>query len=187
MAIWSLFLAEIVGSFDKYAEEKEIILKFNSLKKEIITNFDADKLGKIMNNLLSNAFKFTGKGGKIAVNLSLIFDSQDGEQNNDSSENRMIEITVKDSGIGIAETNFEKIFNRFFQVDDGIKQTGTGIGLALTKELVKLHKGAISVQSKPGKGSKFTIHLPYVEMVNEQAVKIPNHENQTRTNRISIY
>lgn len=178
------FLADIVGSFDKYAEEKEIILKFNSLKKEIITNFDADKLGKIMNNLLSNAFKFTGKGGKITVNLSLIFESQEGEQSSDSTENRMIEITVKDSGIGISESNLEKIFNRFFQVDDGIKQTGTGIGLALTKELVKLHNGAISVQSKPGKGSKFTIHLPYEEMVNEQAVKMANHENQPEQTEI---
>ena len=160
------FLSEIVGSFDKYAEEKEINLKFNSLKKEIITNFDADKVGKIMNNLLSNAFKFTGKGGKISVNLSLVFDSDESDQVSDSSEKRMIEITVKDTGIGIAESNLEKIFIRFFQVDDSAKQTGTGIGLALTKELVKLHNGSISVQSKPGKGSKFIIHLPYDEVIN---------------------
>jgi len=157
------FLAGIVGSFDKYAEEKEIELKFNSLKKEIITTFDADKLGKIMNNLLSNAFKFTGKGGKISVNLALVFDSDDNDPVGDSSDTRLIEITVKDSGIGIAESNLEKIFNRFFQVDDGARQTGTGIGLALTRELVKLHKGHISVQSKPGKGSKFTVQLPYEE------------------------
>jgi len=170
------FLAEIVGSFDKYAEEKEIKLKFNSLKKEIITNFDSDKLGKIMNNLLSNAFKFTGKGGNISVNLSLVFESDESEQNGDSSEKRVIEITVKDSGIGIAETNLEKIFTRFFQVDDSAKQTGTGIGLALTKELVKLHNGDISVQSKPGKGSKFTIHLPYEEITNHTIVKITHEE-----------
>ncbi|MCX6236077.1 MAG: ATP-binding protein [Bacteroidia bacterium] len=171
------FLAEIVGSFDKYAEEKEIKLKFNSLKKEIITNFDADKLGKIINNLLSNAFKFTGKGGKISVNLSLVFESDESESVGDSSEKRLIEITVKDTGIGIADTNLEKIFIRFFQVDDGAKQTGTGIGLALTKELVKLHKGSISVQSKPGKGSKFTIHLPYDEVSSNQPVETLNAEN----------
>jgi len=172
------FLAEIVGSFDKYAEEKEINLKFNSLKKEIITNFDADKLGKIMNNLLSNAFKFTGKGGKISVNLSLVFDSDESDQIGDPLEKRMIEITVKDTGIGIAESNLEKIFVRFFQVDDGAKQTGTGIGLALTKELVKLHKGSISVQSKPDKGSKFTIHLPYEEVLKPQFVENSNSENK---------
>jgi len=178
------FLAEIVGSFNKYAEEKEINLKFNSLKKEIITNFDADKLGKIMNNLLSNAFKFTGKGGKISVNLSLVFDSDEGEQTGDSPEKRIIEITVKDTGIGIAETNLEKIFVRFFQVDDSAKQTGTGIGLALTKELVKLHKGHISVQSKEGKGSKFTIHLPYDEVSNHQLAEIVNTEDQNEPSGI---
>jgi len=178
------FLAEIVGSFDKYAEEKEINLKFNSLKKEIITNFDADKLGKIMNNLLSNAFKFTGKGGKISVNLSLVFDSDESEPISDSLEKRMIEITVKDTGIGIAETNLEKIFVRFFQVDDSAKQTGTGIGLALTKELVKLHKGSISVQSKPGKGSKFTIHLPYEEVLKPQLAENSNAENKNEQSGI---
>jgi len=172
------FLAEIVGSFDKYAQEKEINLKFNSLKKEIITNFDADKLGKIMNNLLSNAFKFTGRGGKISVNLSLVFATDEGEQAGDSPEKRIIEITVKDMGIGIAETNLEKIFVRFFQVDENAKQTGTGIGLALTKELVKLHKGSISVQSKEGKGSKFTIHLPYDELNNHPLAETANAEDQ---------
>jgi len=165
------FLAGIVSSFDKYAEEKEIELKFNSLKKEIITNFDSDKLGKIMNNLLSNAFKFTGKGGKISVNLALVFDSDDNDPVGESTDKRMIEITVKDTGIGITESNMGKIFTRFFQVDDSAKQTGTGIGLALTKELVKLHNGNISVQSKPGKGSKFTIHLPY-EDISNQAVAV---------------
>ncbi len=178
------FMAEIVGSFGKYAEEKEINLKFNSLKKEIITNFDADKLGKIMNNLLSNAFKFTGKGGKISVNLSLVFNSDESESVNYSSEKRIIEITVKDTGIGIAETNLEKIFIRFFQVDDSAKQTGTGIGLALTKELVKLHNGSISVQSNPGKGSKFTIHLPYDEVVNNQLAEIINTEKQNEPSGI---
>ena len=158
------YISEIVNSFGKYAEEKEIELKFNTLKKEIITSFDADKVAKIMNNLLSNAFKFTGKGGKIAVNLSLVFDSDETEQMGDSAEKRIVEITVKDTGIGISESNLEKIFTRFFQVDEHGKQSGTGIGLALTKELVKLHNGKIFVVSKSGKGSKFTVQLPFKEM-----------------------
>jgi len=173
------FLSGIVGSFDNYAQEKEIELKFNSLKKEIITNFDDDKLGKIMNNLLSNAFKFTGKGGKISVNLALVFDSDDNDLGGESADRRIIEITVKDTGIGIAETNMEKIFTRFFQVDEGAKQTGTGIGLALTKELVKLHNGSIMVQSKPGKGSKFTIHLPYEELVAPENIPLSQTDSQT--------
>ena len=155
------YISGIVGSFGKLAEEKEIELKFNSLKKEIVTNFDEDKVAKIMNNLLSNAFKFTSKGGKITVNMSLIFDTEDQEGGNESAEKRMVEITVKDTGIGISESNLEKIFNRFFQVDQFSSQTGTGIGLALTKELVKLHNGKIFVSSKQGKSSKFTVQLPY--------------------------
>jgi ligand-binding sensor domain-containing protein/signal transduction histidine kinase/DNA-binding response OmpR family regulator len=176
------FLAGIVGSFDKYAEEKEIDLKFNSLKKDIITNFDADKLGKIMNNLLSNAFKFTPKGGKISVNLALVFDSDEHDQLGDSLDKRMIEISVKDTGIGISDSNQQKIFTRFFQIDNGSQQSGTGIGLALTKELVKLHNGNISVQSKAGKGTKFTIHLPYEEVSASElnlSVKIESQDNQS--------
>ncbi|HWR99656.1 MAG TPA: two-component regulator propeller domain-containing protein, partial [Prolixibacteraceae bacterium] len=142
------FISGIVDSFAKFAEEKEIGLRFNSLKKEIVTSFDEDKIAKIMNNLLSNAFKFTAKGGKIVVNISLVFDTEDHEAANESSEKRMVEITVKDTGIGIAESNIEKIFNRFFQVDQFSAQTGTGIGLALTRELVKLHNGKIYVTSK---------------------------------------
>ncbi|MCE1197863.1 MAG: ATP-binding protein, partial [Marinilabiliales bacterium] len=158
------YLSGIVASFEKMAEEKEIELKFNSLKKEIVTQFDEDKIAKIMNNLLSNAFKFTAKGGKITVNVSLVFDTEEKEGTDGLSEKRIIEITVKDTGIGIAASNLEKIFNRFFQVDQFSSQTGTGIGLALTKELVKLHNGKIFVASKPGKSSKFTVQLPYEEL-----------------------
>jgi len=158
------FVAGIVDSFRKFAEEKEIELKFNSLKKEIVTNFDEDKIGKIMNNLLSNAFKFTARGGKVVVNISLVFDNEDAENQTEQSEKRMIEITVKDTGIGISESNLEKIFNRFFQVDQESAQTGTGIGLALTKELVKLHNGKIFVTSKQGKSSKFTVQLPFDDL-----------------------
>ena len=173
------YISGIVGSFGKFAEEKEIELKFISLKKEIITNFDADKVAKIMNNLLSNAFKFTGKGGKISVNLSLVFDSDENEPVGDSPDKRMIEITVKDNGIGISESNLGKIFSRFFQVGEGGMQAGTGIGLSLTKELVKLHNGKIFVVSKPGKGSKFTVQLPYDELpLPESTVVIPSSEEK---------
>lgn len=165
------FLEGIVRSFDDFAREKEITLKFNSLKKEIVTGFDADKLAKIMNNLLSNAFKFTGKGGKITVNVSLVFDSDENEPVGESADRQMVEISVKDTGVGISESNLERIFSRFFQVE-GNTQSGTGIGLALTRELVKLHKGKIFVVSKPGRGSKFTVQLPFEDVASrELAVK----------------
>ncbi len=177
------YVAGITDSFQKYAQDKSIELKFNSIKKEIITSFDADKLGKILNNLLSNAFKFTQEGGKISVNVALIFDHE--EENNESSNRRLIEITVKDNGIGIEERFLEKIFSRFFQVDDGKNTAGTGIGLALTRELVTLHKGKISVQSKPGKGSRFIVILPYVESAGSDVIPEMRQEEEPQSNIVS--
>ena len=155
------FVSEIVHSFDSYAEEKEIQLRFNTLKKRLMARFDADKIEKILNNLLSNAFKFTGKGGKITINLSLVFDSGEEDPSNENQDREYIEITVRDTGQGISQRNVTKIFNRFFQAGEQAVQTGTGIGLAFVKELVELHKGKIFVESKPGKGSKFIVRIPY--------------------------
>ena len=155
------FVRDIAASFLKFAEEKEIDLKIHTVKNEIVANFDDDKVAKIINNLLLNAFKFTGKGGKIAINISLVFDTEGVDTLNTSPAKRMIEISVKDTGIGISETYHEKIFNPFFQIDENLTQPGTGIGLALTKELVLIHNGKIFVGSKPGEGSKFTVQLPY--------------------------
>jgi len=177
------YISGIVDSFGTLAGEKEIDLKFNSLKKAIITNFDADKVAKIMNNLLSNAFKFTEKGGKISVNLSLIFDEDENETGVETPEKRVVEISVKDSGIGISESNLEKIFTRFFQVGQEGNQTGTGIGLALTKELVKLHKGKIFVWSKPGKGSKFTVQIPYDDVLYSEQSRQTQSSNTNLINK----
>lgn len=174
------FLSGLTVAFTKLALEKGIDLKFNSLKRELVTNFDHDKLSKIVNNLLSNAIKFTGNGGKVSVNLALVFDPDE------MSERRLIEITVKDTGVGIEEKNIDKIFTRFFQVDDGKNQTGTGIGLALTRELVKLHQGNITVQSKPGKGSKFTVLLPYENVpVTESVLAAEDSSKVKEVNKIA--
>ena len=161
------FVAGIVQSFDAYAEERGIQLKFNTLKKKLIARFDADKIEKILNNLLSNAFKFTDKGGKIAVNLSLVFDTNEEELSNENPDREFIEITVRDNGQGISQTNASKVFNRFFQANEKEVQTGTGIGLSFVKELVKLHRGKIFVVSKPGKGSTFTFRIPYEKEIHE--------------------
>ena len=163
------FVYGVVHSFDSYAEEKGIQLKFNTLKKRLLARFDADKIEKILNNLLSNAFKFTSKGGKISVNLSLVFDSGEDDISNDNVDKEYIEISVRDTGQGISQSNTSKVFNRFFQANEQIVQTGTGIGLAFVKELVSLHKGKIFVESKPGKGSKFTFRIPY-ESEQENAI-----------------
>jgi DNA-binding response OmpR family regulator len=112
-----------------------------------------------MTNLLSNAFKFTPEGGKITV---IIKPSSFPPLVKGELKGGSVEIKVRDSGIGISEEELPKLFDRFYQVDSSQtrEHEGTGIGLALTKELVELHKGKISVNSKPGEGTEFIIELP---------------------------
>ncbi len=105
--------------------------------------FDRDKVEKILNNLLSNAIKFTPQGGSVKVSLK-----------SEGNDNQFIRISVTDNGIGIPKEQLSKIFDRFYQVDNRLSKEyeGTGIGLSLTKELVELHKGKISVESHEGQG-----------------------------------
>jgi signal transduction histidine kinase/ligand-binding sensor domain-containing protein/DNA-binding response OmpR family regulator len=166
------FIKGIKEQFDHLAREKEIDYNFNSLADKVLCRFDPDKIEKIISNLLSNAFKFTDKGGKISINLSMVFDSGDNKSFNPETDAGNIEISVKDTGRGISPSNLDKIFNRFFQTGEKTDLPGTGIGLALVKELVKLHNGNIYVSSKPGQGSKFTVRLPLIESlsgVNEKS------------------
>jgi ligand-binding sensor domain-containing protein/signal transduction histidine kinase/DNA-binding response OmpR family regulator len=158
------FTRNIVNSFNDLALEKQVKLRFNTLKKQLFTSFDPDKIEKVLNNLLSNAFKFTEANGVVSVNLSLIFDSDDNDFSAMEKEKQFVEIVVKDTGRGIPSGNLNKIFQRFFQSDDKAKDSGTGIGLALVKELVAIHNGNIFVASKPEKGTKFTVRIPYIQV-----------------------
>jgi signal transduction histidine kinase/ligand-binding sensor domain-containing protein/DNA-binding response OmpR family regulator len=153
-------VSDVVGSFEEYAKEKQITLKFHTLKKRLIALYDRDKVRTIINNLLSNALKYTEAGGTVSVHLSLVFAHDDEDTLEVHPETQYIEISVKDTGKGISEKNIQRLFTRFSRLDTMNESSGTGIGLALAKELVKLHKGTITVLSKPGKGSRFTIHLP---------------------------
>jgi len=141
-------LKGLVLSFTSLAERKKILLNFNAQEENINVYIDKDKIEKIITNILSNAFKFTPKGGKIDFKVLKL--------------EREIEISVKDTGIGIPEERTEKIFDRFYQVDGSNTREGegTGIGLALTKELVELHKGFISAESKEGEGTTFKLQIP---------------------------
>ncbi|MCD8193410.1 MAG: ATP-binding protein [Tannerellaceae bacterium] len=150
------FIRDIVYSFKELSEHKHIRFSFSSSFTALHMKFDKDKVYKIVINLLSNAFKFTPEGGEITVHLSLR-----------SSENQEGELLIRvlDSGIGIREEDCEKIFDRFYQSIDPEKDThthGTGIGLHMCKEFVKLHNGTISVESQLGKGSVFTVTLPVI-------------------------
>ncbi|MBL7857989.1 MAG: response regulator [Cyclobacteriaceae bacterium] len=153
------FIREVVFSFSDLSEKKDIKLEFHSTVTSFETIFDQDKLEKILLNLLSNAFKFTPEHGRVLTEVSIAGNDPD----------RHIVISVTDTGIGIATDRLDKIFERFFQNDlpRSVINQGTGIGLSITAEFVKIHGGAISVKSEVGKGSCFTVSLPAREVVHE--------------------
>ncbi|MCB0731374.1 MAG: response regulator, partial [Ignavibacteriae bacterium] len=143
------FTKGVVMSFKSLAESKEIFLSVKTAKNYIQLYFDKEKMQKIISNLISNALKFTPERGIIKVSIS-----------ENISNNLIIEIS--DTGIGIQEKEMPKLFDRFYQVirHGSNENIGTGIGLALTKELVLMHKGTITVKSEYGKGSTFIINMP---------------------------
>ena len=141
-------LREIVASYESLAKEKNIRYFFYPEVKQLMMYVDGEKMEKILHNLLSNAFKFTQEGEEIIMNLR-------------AGEKSAL-ISVSDSGIGIADNQLDKIFDRFYQVDSSQTRgyEGSGLGLSLVKDLVELHHGRISVDSKEGKGTTFTVSLP---------------------------
>ncbi|MFO7526411.1 MAG: two-component regulator propeller domain-containing protein [Ignavibacteriaceae bacterium] len=151
------FVKGITMSFSSIAEKKNIKLLFNTDKPNIPTYFDSDVFEKIFYNLLSNAFKFTPHGGTVEVSITAPASVQD-----EKVENNFCEIAVKDSGIGLSENDLSKVFNKFFTVKNitGFTEQGSGIGLALVKELVDLHRGKITVESEINEGSVFTVFIP---------------------------
>lgn len=151
-----LFVQGIYDAFKLRAERRMIDFTFISEKESYITWFDPDKLDKILFNLLSNAFKFTPDRGIIKLELGLKT-----SKNSHLGSKEVLIIKVTDSGIGIEKKNQLKIFERFYQVDqlNTRKYEGSGIGLAMTKHLVEIHKGEISVESESGMGSCFTVNL----------------------------
>lgn len=150
------FVKDIVLSFSDLSEKKNITLSFDSVVSCHETLFDHDKLEKILFNLLGNAFKFTLENGSVTVKLEHLFEV--GEQ--------WLQIAISDNGIGIPKDKLDKIFEPFFQTDvpKSIVNQGSGIGLAITKEFVKIHGGRIEVNSEVGVGSSFKVILPLREM-----------------------
>ena len=146
------YLNYLVESFHSLAENKDIQLYFHPDPSEMLMDYDPEKILRIVSNLLSNAFKFTPEGGDVIIQTSV--ENLDGK-------NRFI-IQVKDTGIGIPNEKLAHVFDRFYQVDDTAtrKGEGTGIGLALTQELVKLMQGNIKVESWLNEGTVFTVEIP---------------------------
>ena len=154
------FLKGVVGSFQSLVEQKKQDLSFHTMEEDVTIYYDAEKLEKVIDNIIANAVKFTSAGGKITVTAAAHTTK---EKNYDAGH---LEITVCDTGIGIPEEQLPYIFDRFYQADGYFsneqKHKGSGIGLALAKELVILHHGDIHVASREGKnsGTEFTIRLP---------------------------
>jgi signal transduction histidine kinase/ligand-binding sensor domain-containing protein/AraC-like DNA-binding protein len=155
------FLKNLFYSFESLAESEKITLKFDSELENIPVIFDPDKMEKVFYNVVYNAFKFTSAQGEIKVSLKIV-------------ESKLVEISVKDTGIGIPSDRLSNIFDRFYQVDTSItrEHEGTGIGLALTKELVELHGGKITVKSKEGEWTEFIIVLPLGNINDEKEQSI---------------
>jgi signal transduction histidine kinase/CheY-like chemotaxis protein len=147
-----IHLRGLISSFESLASDKKIKLTFNSNYDSLVAWIDSDKLEKIINNILSNALKFTPEGGSVTIDAATII----------ADEKDYVEIKISDTGIGIPKQKLDRIFDRFFQVDDSNQRSfgGSGIGLALVKELVDLHKWKIKVSSEINKGTEFTIHIP---------------------------
>ncbi|OCA98430.1 ATP-binding protein [Clostridium beijerinckii] len=166
---------EITLSVAGYISNNNINLIFDTDVEEKIIACDPDKIERIMLNLLSNCIKFTDDDGSIFVNIF------NGEE--------YITLSVEDTGIGIPEEKVEIIFDRFRQVDKSFTRNyeGSGIGLSLVKSLVEMHDGTISVESKYGVGTKFTIKLP-VKVLNKSKEKanISNNIINTCVEKINI-
>ncbi|SKC63511.1 hybrid sensor histidine kinase/response regulator transcription factor [Ohtaekwangia koreensis] len=143
---------DTVYSFTDLSEKKSIKLTFESSISSLEAIFDYEKVERILFNLLSNAFKFTLDSGAISVIVDV----------KELSENSIIEIIVKDTGIGIPPDQREVVFECFLQneIPSSMVNQGGGIGLAVTKEFVRIHGGSIMVESEVGKGSSFIVLLP---------------------------
>ena len=162
------FVFEISNEFKDLARKKHISLNMNDKTAGLIIDFDQSMIDKVLFNLLSNAFKFTEENGTINITID-----QDKEQ-----ENAIIEI--EDNGIGMSTEDVEHAFDVFYQGHSSTFK-GTGLGLALSKELIKAHNGNIIINSKKGSGTCFTITLPFKQNKGLRAIKYNDDKNLKET------
>jgi two-component system phosphate regulon sensor histidine kinase PhoR len=141
-------LEDVVASLGEQARARQIVVSADAASAPEVTS-DGDRLRQILENLLENAVKYTPAGGHVAVRAR-------------AGEDRSVAFEVEDDGPGIPALHLPRIFERFYRVDKGRSrdQGGTGLGLAIVKHIVRAHRGRIEVQSEPGAGSTFRVHLP---------------------------
>lgn len=161
---------DIVQSLCDYVKAKRLNIIFDTDIEEKIITCDPDKIERIILNLISNAIKFTDENGSIFVNIL--------------DKGEAVEISVKDTGIGMNKEQMNNIFERFHQVDKSLSRNaeGSGIGLSLVKSIVNLHEGKISVESKPNEGSIFKIELPARNMKTPKVIE----QNKNMNSKIEM-
>jgi PAS domain S-box-containing protein len=161
---------DIVQSVSEHIKANDISIVFDTNVEEKIIACDAEKIERVILNIISNGIKFTNPNGEIFINLL------------DKGDN--VEIEVKDTGIGIDKEHVDNIFERFHQVDKSLSRNaeGSGIGLSLVKSIVELHGGKISVDSILGEGTIFKIELPARTVINEKVTE----QIKTRSNKIEM-
>ena len=162
---FTAFITFILNRFDKMRsqdEEKKYELVRDYPINSVWIEIDTDKMTQVIDNILNNAIKYSPDGGKITVSMK-------------TTDDQMI-LSIKDQGLGIPKQDLPKIFDRFYRVDRARSraQGGTGLGLAIAKEIIKQHNGFIWAKSEYGKGSTFTIVLPY----DKDAVKEERWEDE---------
>lgn len=163
------YLHYLTESFYSMASSKKITLNFDSPLTSMEMDYDEDKIQQIINNQLSNAIKFTKSGGKVGLFVNQV--TVDGCD--------FLEIRVKDTGVGVVKEDLPFIFDRFFQSELQAGMGGTGIGLALTRELVELMHGEIKVQSEPNWGTEFITRLPITQLSTTPGSQIEHQHHLT--------
>lgn len=165
------YIKYIAQSFQALTEQEDILLHFLSSEEELQMDYDPERVLSILSNLLSNAFKYTPAGGHIYLQVDRVLQALSSAESDETPVDSL-KIVVRDTGIGMAESDLPHIFDRYYQADineetletlGGAKTNRTGIGLALTRELTRFMGGKIEVESKVGKGSTFTLFLPILK------------------------
>ena len=169
------FLQEIYLSFSEHAKIGKYTYEFNTSKDEILVYFDRYKLERVFYNLISNAFRYTPERGEISIDIK--------------EKNEEVIIKVKDSGVGISEEHIDKIFDRFFEIPihnrpDKNYNKGSGIGLSIANNIVKLHRGSIAVKNRKPTGAVFTVKL---KLGNEHLLKKEILEDFKMSDDVSQY
>ncbi len=145
---WNIFLKNILTRFEVHFNKKGISCEFIEEDKDVLGEFDYDKMEQVINNLITNSIKYSEKGGQVIIRLK-----------RDAS---YAIVSVEDNGIGISEDDIDKLFNRFYRVEKSRqrKAGGSGLGLSIAKHILDLHSAEIEVKSKIKEGSIFTIKVP---------------------------